>query len=173
MLNPFTPSTFYPFHRACKETVSIFNPFPPSTFYHFHRSHFPPFLQSLGLQQLTWNRVTQKHQKQMKYNCHMLVLQRHLVLVVLAPYHHNHHYHITFFPTTTPPARQCTGFVHLLNTFFWIVIITTTGISWVELDIPLLSKQLTWNTITSTLSSDGHYHHHWHKLGRTWHSPPL
>ena len=58
MLNPFTPSTFHHFHRACKETVSILNPFPPSTFYHFHRSHFSPFLQSLGLQQLTWNRVT-------------------------------------------------------------------------------------------------------------------
>ena len=139
MLNPFTPSTFYPFHRACKETVSIFNPFPPSTFHHFHRSHFPPFLQSLGLQQLTWNRVTEKHQKQMKYNCHMLVLQQHLVLVVLAPYHHNNHYHITFFPHDHTPCPSmhwvCSPPQHFLL--------------------------------------DRHYHDHWHKLGWTWHSPPL
>ena len=85
----------------------------------------------------------------MKYNCHILVLQWHLMLVVLAPYH-NHHYFITFFPPRdhTPCSSMhwvCSSPQH----FLWTVTVTTINTSWVKLGI-LLSKHVVFIAFNAT-----------------------
>ena len=73
-------------------------------------------------------------------------------IVVLTPYHTPTTTTLHFSPTTTPPERI--GFIHLLHTFFWMVAVTDTDISWVNLSTPLLPKHIlfvalnsiTWNT---------------------------
>ena len=49
--------------------------------------------------------------------------------------------HSRFSPMTTPTTPPYTGYVHLPNTFFQIVTVTTIDIGWVNLSIPLLSKK--------------------------------
>ena len=48
---------------------------------------------------------------------------------------------LTFFSHDHAHYPPYTGYVHLPNTFFRIVTVTTTDTGWVNLGIPLLSKK--------------------------------
>ena len=70
------------------------------------------------------------------------------------PPNHNHHYTSHFSPMTTPPMPRSTGFIHLLNRFFWTVAVTTTDNNWVNISISLLSKHvffIAFNSITQNI----------------------
>ena len=98
----------------------------------FLSQHFSPFSQLLGLQHLTWNKTTQKHQKHKKYSCSSASP------CTCCPHNHNH-YHITVLPWPLPTLWR-PAFVYLLDQHILILLllvtVVTTNIGWVKLCIP-------------------------------------
>ena len=57
--------------------------------------------------------------------------------------------------TITLPTCPCTGFIHFLSIFFWVITVTTSDIGWMKLRIPLLSKHVffvAFNSIAKNIS---------------------
>ena len=106
-------------------------------------SSFSPFL---GLQYLTWNRITQKHTNIIATNC---FFSDTCCACCPHPYHHKH-YHITFSPHHHTPYPSV-YWVHLPPKHSLVdshchscgqSLSLPLTISWVKFSVPLLSEQV-------------------------------